>query len=381
MLTQLPTDILIEITSYLDVKDCCNMKNVNKTLYNELKNVEKYIFINELRYINNSLTKNPKIPDPQLLKKSFYNYLETFCQKVYINARKSYLVLIYDTIYMDDINIRQGVLDFIKRSKNFGNPKINDMFVDMIVYFIKNKNLEEYDNKLNLIANYYFLQIFYYNNTLPKEHVIDFINSLTENDNIFYKKIAVEYAKNLISSNINWTFNEMYKISKHGTTLSILNKLIGYKVLCLKDCVLFDYAKLYANNDSANIELLNQDSVRIDSVTNILNIYRNIDISIIYNMIKYKMNYSENGLVSHNYCEIKKLLNAYNHDILKHMIKKENSTIFNEINVTNPLDNKKVNILSRQFKQIMKMFNDKEIDQVNTFVNNEYDRLYQQFFK
>lgn len=365
MLDKVPNDIFLNVLKFSELKECCVLKTVNKSLYNKVNNFQEFRFSDELKYIHHS----HKDFDLQMTKQKFYNFINSFCKKVYLNTKKSYLIWMCSNLEScenDNINIKDEITKSIKKSLVFHiNPVINNLLIDVVVHYMENDNVQQYPNKLNLLACYYFLKIIFYDNCHSKEFIIDFLDTIVKN--VEHKKLATIYATNLITSKSVLTLDEMYKISKYSVSLVILKKLIGYKTLDLSNTEIFDHCNYESNNSHTLFD------------TNMPN-RLNYDIDLIYDLITYKIHFVDHDLIGHNYNEIKKCIRLHRPKLYKYLINKEKNLIDQRIFVTHPMINSNINILSRKYKNLTRNLSRLEKKDIDKFIHNQRDYLYNTMF-
>lgn len=211
-LSNLPSEILLEIFDYVHIKDIIKIKSLSKVLRTKVTSIESFIVTNELK------------------KQCVYQYAPV--QKRI--AHKHLELTISNTLAFTNTN-------FI----SFQNICFDSYFNALVKEYHKNKTLQ-CNNITNLIVIRNILQII--DNTKQDNYLIDFIYN---NVSLSLKSIVIEYYTTLLSGARTINFNNLFKISKHAVTLKSMNKLYGYKCLdlssaifinCCESCQ-FDYLK------------------------------------------------------------------------------------------------------------------------------------------
>ena len=159
----------------------------------------------------------------------------------------------------------------------------------------------------------------------------------------------------------------MYKISKYSSSLVILKKLIGYKILDLSNTIIFDHGNCESNNSNTLFDINASNRA-------------NYEMNLIYDLVTYKIHFVDHDLIGHNYNEIKKCIHLHKPKLYKYLISKEKNLIDQRIFITHPMINSKINILSRKFKNLIKNLSRTEKKDIDKFIYNKRDYLYNNMF-
>jgi hypothetical protein len=321
MLSDLPADIIYEITKKLCLKDICNIMSSCRKLYNNIKNYEVYIFHNELKKIN----KPYNIKNIKTLDHFFYNFLNYNIITHFYKFKKRYYrkgkrELLRNFILYEEIPI--NITD---------NTFINNLFNRVFYFYIKNNNnLKYYPNKFELCVLYNFLQIEIFCIYDNFNYWFDFLESFDNK----YRDIKIKYYNSILDSIHNGiiiTFDQMHTISKYTTSIYIIKKIMGYKLLDLTHSYL-NFCCFTCNEDNL-IEICD-----------------------------FKRRFYKDHLVSHNYNELKNFLYKENRDFYNILINRETTLVNNQIYFKNPITNKRVRLNSNVYKQLMTFFTENDND-------------------
>lgn len=319
---KLNTDIFYEICKYLSIKEISKLQNTNSKIYNKIKFLHDNILIKELNKLHNN--KNHIL----LLKSNFYEYLLYFLKSNFFDYTKFTNIIIF--------NIYQRIFTYLN-----GHPFQID--------------LRNYPNKLELFVLYNFINIECFIN-YNIDYSFKFLNMLDSNkriiDDTFYH-LKYKYYKNILyieKSNIyfmNFSFEKLYQMTPYITSISILKRLFGYKVLDLKYSVL----------------LLCCENCVIENIQYICNL---------------KMSFYYDDLIAHNYIEILNFLKRESRLYYHILIEREKYLVNKKIYVTNPRTNLNIKITDRRFKLLKNDFNDINL---NRIIHHKRKKLIQKYFR
>lgn len=311
-------DIIYEISKKLSLKDICNLMGTCNKLYNDIKNYEIYIFHNELRKSN----KSYNIKNMAILEHFFYNFLNyniiihlyKYRKKYYKKGSKEFLshFILYNCM---PINFTD-------------NTFINNLFNKIFYFYVTNnyKDLCIYPNKFELCALYNFLQIEVFCIYDNFNYWFDFLESFTNK----YRDVKIKYYNSVLDSihnGIILNFDQMYTISKYTSSIYIIKKIMGYKILDLSNsnlhlcCITCNYDNL--------IEICD-----------------------------FKHHFYKDDLVSHNYNQLKSFLYKENIDYYNILISREKTLVNNRIYIKNPITNRRLRLNGSVYKQLMTFFTD-----------------------
>lgn len=339
--TDLPTEIFIEIVSYCNLKDTCSLMTTCKNINKKITNIQEYIAFNEICYINNCKNYN-EVDD---YKEKLYNYLESFCKQIYLYTRKDYICWLYNTNENDnnndDVILKNEIIKIIKASPIISCYNNDTMLSNLVVHYINNKDLKSYNNKLTLLSSFYFIKIMLAD-TNPV--LFEFINSLFSTTKIYkqskYIDFSHKYFTKLLNSSNYISFDNIYNTSKYIICNCALKKLMGYKLLDLKQ------TKLIECNKCESSKNLNE-------------------------IVLYKRSYTEDDLIGYNYEQYKNLLKRENKHLYNYIKKVETNIVNSYIYITSPVTNKKINILCYSYKLILSKLRHKEINNILNYISEQ----------
>ncbi len=313
---KLHTDIFYEICKYLSIKDISRLQKTNCEINNKIQCLHNNILIKELKYLHNN--KNN-------INSNFYEYLLYFINSKLFDYRFTNVII--GNIYKK-ITISRIVT-----------------FTDLI----------NYPNKLELFVLYNFINIECFIN-YNIDYFFKFLKMLDSPkriiDDVFYD-LKYKYYKNILYIErydmylMNISFEQLYQMVPYITTISILKRLFGYKILDLK------YSKLL---------LCCEDSVVQD----------------IHYICNFKFSFYNDDLISHNYTEIMNFLKSENKLYYYILIEREKFLVNKKIYVTNPKTNKDIRITDKRFRRTQHDFNDINL---NRIIHNQRKRLIQKYFR
>lgn len=346
---ELPTEILIEIISYCNLKEITSLSVTCKNINKKITNIQDYALFNEICYINNC-TNYDEVDESKI---KIYNYLESFCKQVYLYTRKDYLYWLYninENDSNDNVNLKNEIVKIINKSSVISCYNNDTILSDLVVYYINHKNINSYNNKLTLLSSYYFIKIMIGE---TNQNVFDFIDSLFSSTNIYkqnkYIDFIYKYCMKILNKPIYSRFDDIYNASKYMICNCTLKKLFGYKVLDLKQTKLIECNKCESSKNVNEIVL-------------------------------YKQSYTDDDLICHNYTEYKQLLKRENKHLYKYIKKIETNVVNSYIYITSPITNKKINILCYSYKLILSKLRHKELDNILNYINTQQKILMTELF-
>lgn len=192
----LPCEIILEISNYIDLKTIFCVKKANKKLYCNVKSIENYILLRQLRY--------SPIRDMSVINGFMFYLRVTAIWNSYVDV---ILVKLYDMIY---VYRRYSQIDLFMFYHIFRltRPYTNSEYIDISLLF----------------SSEYYVNFLY---TMSKEgtsHSLDFA--------------CYNYYKFLLEKNAMLSFDSMYKMSCRVINMEVLKKLFACKVLSLSNTVM-----------------------------------------------------------------------------------------------------------------------------------------------
>jgi hypothetical protein len=334
-------DIVYEICKYLSIKDISHLQIVSVNLYNNIKLLHSNILIRELKDLH--IGKKNMI----LLKYNFYEYLIYFLKSNVLEYTKLKNVIIY-RMYNRIRNFLIYNLDNSLEDKN--------VFVEFPgtawEYISK---LETYPNKLELLVLYNFINIECFIN-YNIDYSFKFLNILDTKKKIIHDDfydVKYKYYKNILYIEkydiyyMNFSFDKLYQMVPYITSVYILKRLFGFKILDLTYTTLFPCCE--------------------DCI--IHNLHYICDL---------KMNFYLDDLICHNYSEILKFLYRENRIYYNILINREKYLINNKIYITNPKTNRNIKISDKYFKRLQNELNDMNLTRI---IHNKRKKLIQKYFR
>lgn len=329
-MNKLPPEIILIIYKFLNIKEISKIKHLNKNLYYKCINLEDCTFSNEINNLNKNLKKN-------IILSILKNFINTSIQTYH-----SYLIQTYNPRYVN--KIFKGYLLYNSYNRYFTISKnyiVNHMFNDILHYYIKHNEIENYPNQITLFVLYLFIQIDYYKNTNYVNYYLKFLNTL---DTFKFKNLLCDYYFYILITNVPITFDQMYQLSPFVITVPVLKKIMSYKVLDLQH-------------------------------THLINCCYNCIPSNIKDICKLKLNFWNNDLISHNYIQIKNLLKKQNPLYFNCMSQYEDCLLNKVIYIKNPNSNKRIKINSQIYYSMLE--NNKYLEQ---YIISTRNKLRQKFF-
>ena len=320
---KLNTDIFYEICKHLSIKEISKLQNTNSKIYNKIKFLHNNILTKEL----NELHHNNKT-HILLLKYNFYEYLLYFVKSKFFDYTRFTNIIIF--------NIYKRIFTYLNGS-------------------LLQTDLRTYPNKLELFVLYNFINIECFIN-YNIDYSFKFLNMLDSNtriiDDTFYQ-LKYKYYKNILYIEkydiyfMNFSFEKLYQMTPYITSIYILKRLFGYKLLDLKYSVL----------------LLCCENCVIKNIQYICNL---------------KMSFYYDDLISYNYTEILNFLKRENKSYYRILIEREKYLVNKKIYVTNPRTNRDIKITDKCFRILKNDFNDINL---NKIIHNKRKRLIQKYFR
>jgi hypothetical protein len=340
-IVNLPTDIVYEITKYICLQDISHLKMSSVILNEKINNVQNNIILNHMKKFDPKKSTNPNQTYKDYiihLKKLFYGL---------INYYVSYQLTKYKKMYYKEYNtynpkfFKYYVLNFHEYhvfpfqyiSNISENNIINNIFNKIFRFYVINNytNIENYPNHLELLILYNFIQIETFQNTYNFRYMFDFLESI---NNSCYYDIKIKYYNYILNTihtnNVPFTFNQMYTMSYYITSIPIIKKIFGYKVLDL-------------SNSRLNLCCYDCNEHNL------------------YEICNFKKVFWNDNLVSHNYIQLKELLKRENPYYYTILINRENYIINDMIYIKNPITNRRVRLNGYKFYHLMSFFQDNMI--------------------
>ena len=322
-INDLPVDILYEVTKYLTLRDVCVIRKTSSVLNYKINCIQNSIMNNELRRSGKSY-QTTNIMYLQNLFYSFINYyLVTFLYKfrknniAYNNAQylRNYIMYYSYTSY------RGNFIDGITNNFN-----VNLLFDKIFYYYIYTDyaHISTYPNKLELCALYNFLQIEIFQNKHDFDYWLDFLESLNKTR---YSDIIFRYYSSTLdiyhTHNVCLTFAQMYTMSSVVTSIPIIKKIIGYRVLDL-------------------------------SLTKLNLCCMNCNEANIFDICELKFSYYKDDLISYNYLQFKDFLKKENLYYYTVLTNRETFLVNTMIYVKNPITNRRMRLNGNVYKQFIR---------------------------
>lgn len=357
-IVNLPTDIVYEITKYVCLQDISHLKMSSFILNEKINNVQSNIILNNMKIFDPKKNTN--------LNQTYGDYIMYLKQLFYgvIHYYVSYQLIKYKKMYYKEYNIQNPkffkyyVLNFNKYHDNFvsnisENNMINNIFNKIFRFYVLNNNITNYSNHLEVFVLYNFIQIETFQNTYNFQYMFDFLESI---NNSCYYDIKMKYYNYILNTihtnNVPFTFDQMYKMSYYVTSIPIVKKIFGYRVLDLSNSRL--NLCCYDCNESN-----------------------------LYEICDFKRIFWNDDLISHNYIQLKELLKRENIYYYTMLINRENYIINDMIYIKNPITNRRVRLNGYRFHYLMKFFEDNMIKyyiMVIKFIKRRQENLRRKIF-
>lgn len=340
---KLNTDIFYEICKRLSIKEISRLQKTNSKIYNKIIVLHNNILTNELNDLHNNKT------NILLLKYNFYEYLFYFLNSNFFDYTKFTNIII--------CNMYQRIISYLSSISHRKLPTIvfDDSNNRKRFSYWRPSDLRNYPNKLELFFLYNFINIECFIN-YNIDYSFKFLKMLDSNkriiDDTFYQ-LKFKYYKNILYIEkydiyfMNFSFEKLYQMTPYITTIFILKRLFGYKLLDLK------YSKL-------------------------LLCCENCVIQNIHYMCNFKMSFYHDDLISYNYTEILNFLKRENKLYYHILIEREKFLVNKKIYVTNPRTNKNIKITDASFNVLQNDFNNINL---NRIIHNKRKRLIQKYFR
>lgn len=332
-------DILNEICKYLSLKDIFNLQRTNKIMYKNVLSLQNIIMIKELKQFHYE-TK-----DVNILKSNAYRHL----------------VYYLDSTYLKDIKRTNCDFKFLK------NKALASIFNKIYAYyikdlqingiFIKGADLEKYPNKLEIVILYNFINMECFANLYNIDYCFKFVNDLYTKKEIIHESfydLKLKYYNYILdvdryhSNYIKLSFNQLYQMLPYLTSIAILKKLFGFKVIDLT------YTKLFLCCETCVIDNLHY-------------------------IARLKMNMYKDDLLCYNYSEILNFLKRENTSYYNILLEYERILVKPHIYIRNPKTNRNTRINGITFKKLKNDLD--EYIYLDKIVNNKRNALIKKFFR
>jgi hypothetical protein len=344
-IVNLPTDIVYEITKYVSLQDISHLKMASFFLNEKINNVQNNIILDSMKIFDpkKHTNSNQTYSDYIIyLKQLFYGMINYYVsyqlskyKKMYYKGYKQYKQ--YKQYHKCTIHhFKYYVLNFDKYytlpynyyiSENY---MINNIFNKIFKFYVLNNytNIENYPNHLELFVLYNFIQIDTFQSTYNFEYMFNFLESINNSSYYDIKLKYYNYILNTIhTNNVPFTFNQMHTMSYCITSIPIIKKIFGYRVLDL-------------SNSQLNLCCYDCNEANL------------------YEICDFKKVFWKDELISHNYMQLKELLKRENHYYYTILINRENYIINDMIYIKNPITNRRVRLNGYRFYYLMKFFED-----------------------
>jgi len=374
-IVNLPTDIVYEITKYVSLQDISHLKMSSFVFNKKINNVQNNIILNNMKIFYPKKITNLNQTTSCSYNCSYnYNYSDyiIYLKRLFYGAihyyisyqLRTYRKMFYEE-YMYKPNVKffkpnvkffkYYVLNFNKYHDNSisENNMINNIFNKIFRFYVLHNNIENYSNHLELLVLYNFIQIETLQNTYNFKYMFDFLESI---NNSSYYDIKMKYYNYILytihTNNVPFTFDQMHKMSYYVTSIPIIKKILGYRVLDL-------------SNTRLNLCCYDCNEYNLYEICNFKRIFWNDD------------------LVSHNYIQLKELLKRENMYYYTILINRENYIINDMIYVKNPITNRRVRLNGYIFHYLMKYFEENMVTyhiNVIKFIKRRQENLRRKIF-
>jgi hypothetical protein len=333
MLDKLPSELLLNVFDHLSFAEILKVKDVNKSLHDKCQGVAGYIVTRECKAKYNMNMDKMCIAIEKMLS---YNY-----------------------------NIGQGVFAVNESIvNNFTAPPISrnlalqQMYLEVSLYYLQNWNLKNYQNKFQLYILYNLLLIDVYKTDIGYQPILEFATDITKNSNMISASLAYSlsnYYTHLLSIHAVLKFAHLKEMSKLVVTLPMLLKLWGiYKL------------------DLSRTKFHHCCGVCID--------FENIP-----DIVTYKYNMKDDCFLSENYSTVKNFLWMHCPDVFDYICKHENVIVNREITYVHPFANTRVSLSSRTSQQLLftMQFEEDDSPYIQNILKNlkRYIRVRQSYLK
>ena len=311
MLDKLPTDILFLISSHLELQSICKLKRVNSKMFAKINSIQEYIVT---KYISNKKSKT---------KNEIQIVLSFFFTENLHKVKCYHLEHLSNTLdkTTEFIDLRKNIRQSISTYNISTNNIVNQMYQNLLIYFIDNDTIIGYPNSVELYLFFHFLKLIVHKQYINVDYYIDFIKEFTHHrfDDIFYN--YTNYFVKNITIDHTIKFDTLHKLSSYSTSVWILKKLLSYKVLDLKHTV-----------------LIPEDDYELSKIC-------------IADIVLFKFNHQNDDLISHNYNSIRNIL-IQNKKLLELMDRYETLLVNRIITIIDPFTNKKIYITGKSYKNL-----------------------------
>lgn len=365
-IVKLPSDIVYEISKYISLKDISHLKMSSKLLNEKINDIQNSIIIRNMKIfdakksINLNQTKNDYLNS---LNDMFYGLINYYLS-IYLNKYKKMFCKdfywkknIYNKSFLKHYILNFDQYHMYPRNYIFitENTMLNHLFNKIFKFYVIKDyiDIRYYPNRLELYILYNLIQIEIFQTMYNFDYTFEFLESI---NNYWYYNIKIKYYNYILNTfhtnNIDFTFVQMHKMSLTVTSIPIIKKIFGYKILDL-------------SNTQLNLCCYD---------CNEINLYR------ICNM---KRGFWNDHLISHNYMELKEFLqreNAYYHNIL---INQEIRIVNDMIYIKNPITNRRVRLNGQGFYNLMNYLEkNMRIDYIKLcmIIKKRQDNLIEKFF-
>lgn len=349
----LPVDIIYKICTFSNIVDICKFRTTNKTMYYKIMRIESDLLSHQLRLQNNTATRTT---NSQSRLELFYNWLNNYLNN-HLHQYKRMFYKDYQFLHKRRL-LQYYIINFNKNSdpkciRPISNYKItNELFSKIFNFYIKNNfcNISIFKNKLLLLAFYNFLNIEYY----PNYNFNYQFNFLEQNNNSKITDCKLAYYNTVLykfhyKENIPITFDQMYTISNYVTSIPIIKKILGYKILNLSNTLL--NLCCYDCNEENIIEICNM-----------------------------KRSLWKDDLISHNYNQFKQMLQI-NNPYYYHIICNRETVLINSmIYIKNPITNRRVRVNKTNYNNLVQEFDKYKIQKITKYISNQKEYFRKKYF-
>jgi hypothetical protein len=339
MLTQLPSEVIIELYSYLNFRDICNLRCVNNALYNKIGGIQEQI-----------LSKEMKRMDYIGSKANVYNMVLLHMVKSFMDLRKH-----LDTIWPD----REYLMRHITRIEICNNTLVNNMFKRLFWHYLKQGSLSTYSNRFEMYTFYIFYITYIEPTTFNVNSNVTFLTNFANNSKEI-KQIAVSYASFIIQKNLQPSiepkFDTLSKMSQHVCTVPILKKLFGCRELNLASSQLFQCCSRCSEEHLVDV-------------------------------VNFKYSRPNDQFLSLNYMHIKDFLQKADKVLLAYMQRLELQIVNESISFRHPDTNRRIRLGSVRAKTLLFSLQyetpcqSNKLARLQRYIQKRQRELLQQYFK
>lgn len=348
ILSNLPTDIIYNICKLLNIVDICKLNVVNKEFFNKISRIQSDLLSYELRLQKDFINCE-----------YFYHWLNTYlsthlCQYKQLFYKDYHCFYKHINLVVYIKNLKKQGIQYIRPISSY--QITNTLFDKIFTFYINNNlcNINKFQNKLLLFTFYTFLKIEYYpnSNSYDLNHRLNFLEQNKYSINVddlkvyYYNSILYKFH---YKDYVPITFEQMYTISHYVTSIPVIKKLIGYKLLNLENTLL--NLCCYDCNETTLIEICNT-----------------------------KRTFWKDDLISYNYTQLKKMLQRTNPYYYHFLCNRETAMVNSMIYIKNPITNRRVRVNKTIYNNLIRDFEKYRIEKITNYITNQRNYLKKKFF-